>query len=62
MNPLLMVAIPLVLIILGMIHNSIGLSFDQPPDHRVLFCRSGISTGVNRTTGRPIVGARNLLS
>src|SRR5919109_3225772 len=31
MNPLLVVAIPLVLIVLGMILNSIGLSFDQPP-------------------------------
>ncbi len=31
MHPLLVVAIPLVLIILGMILNSIGLSFDQPP-------------------------------
>ena len=31
MNPLLVVAIPLVLITLGMILNSIGLSFDQPP-------------------------------
>lgn len=31
MHPLLIVAIPLVLIILGMILNSIGLSFDQPP-------------------------------
>lgn len=30
MNPLLVVAIPLVLITLGMILNSIGLSFDQP--------------------------------
>jgi hypothetical protein len=31
MNPLLMIAIPLGLVILGMILNSIGLSFDQPP-------------------------------
>lgn len=31
MHPLLVIAIPLVLIILGMILNSIGLSFDQPP-------------------------------
>jgi uncharacterized membrane protein len=31
MHPLLIVAVPLVLIILGMILNSIGLSFDQPP-------------------------------
>jgi uncharacterized membrane protein len=31
MHPLLLVAIPLALIILGMILNSIGLSFDQPP-------------------------------
>ena len=31
MNPLLIIAIPLVLVILGMILNSIGLSFDQPP-------------------------------
>jgi hypothetical protein len=30
-NPLFIVAVPLVLIILGMILNSIGLSFDQPP-------------------------------
>ena len=31
MNPLLIIAIPLGLVILGMILNSIGLSFDQPP-------------------------------
>ena len=31
MHPILIVAIPLVLIIAGMILNSIGLSFDQPP-------------------------------
>ncbi|HEV8341883.1 MAG TPA: hypothetical protein VGR30_05875 [Candidatus Binatia bacterium] len=31
MNPLLVIAIPLVLVIVGMILNSIGLSFDQPP-------------------------------
>jgi hypothetical protein len=31
MHPLLIIGIPLVLIILGMILNSIGLSFDQPP-------------------------------
>src|SRR5678816_1624309 len=31
MNPLVIVAIPLVLVIVGMILNSIGLSFDQPP-------------------------------
>ncbi|HJX08981.1 MAG TPA: hypothetical protein VJ733_00585 [Candidatus Binatia bacterium] len=31
MNPMLIVAIPLVLVIVGMILNSIGLSFDQPP-------------------------------
>jgi hypothetical protein len=31
MNPLLIVAIPLGLVILGMILNSIGLSYDQPP-------------------------------
>jgi hypothetical protein len=31
MNPVLIVVIPLVLIILGMILNSIGLAFDQPP-------------------------------
>jgi hypothetical protein len=31
MHPLLVIAIPLVLIMLGMILNSIGLSFDQPP-------------------------------
>ena len=30
MHPLWVVAVPLVLIILGMILNSIGLSFDQP--------------------------------
>jgi hypothetical protein len=30
MNPLLVLAIPLVLVIVGMILNSIGLSFDQP--------------------------------
>ena len=31
MNPLLMIAIPLGFVILGMVLNSIGLSFDQPP-------------------------------
>src|SRR5512135_1460644 len=31
MHPLFIVAIPLVLIFLGMVLNSIGLSFDQPP-------------------------------
>jgi hypothetical protein len=31
MNPLLVVAVPLLLIMLGMMLNSIGLSFDQPP-------------------------------
>jgi len=30
MNPLLVVAVPLALIVLGMVLNSIGLSFDQP--------------------------------
>lgn len=30
MNPLLLLAVPLVLVIVGMILNSIGLSFDQP--------------------------------
>ena len=30
MHPLLVIAIPLVLVIIGMILNSIGLSFDQP--------------------------------
>ncbi|MDP2601219.1 MAG: hypothetical protein Q8S00_01300 [Deltaproteobacteria bacterium] len=30
MNPLLMVAVPLVLVIVGMILNNVGLSFDQP--------------------------------
>jgi hypothetical protein len=30
-NPMFIVAIPLVLVIVGMILNSIGLSFDQPP-------------------------------
>lgn len=31
MNPMLIVAIPIVLVIVGMVLNSIGLSFDQPP-------------------------------
>ena len=31
MNPIFIVAIPLVLVIAGMVLNSIGLSFDQPP-------------------------------
>jgi hypothetical protein len=31
MNPVLIVAIPLILVIVGMVLNSIGLSFDQPP-------------------------------
>jgi hypothetical protein len=30
MHPLFVVAVPLVLIFLGMVLNSIGLSFDQP--------------------------------
>jgi hypothetical protein len=31
MHPLLVIAVPLVLIVFGMILNSVGLSFDQPP-------------------------------
>ena len=31
MNPIFIVAIPLVLVIAGMVLNSIGLAFDQPP-------------------------------
>ena len=31
MNPMLIFAIPVVLVIVGMVLNSIGLSFDQPP-------------------------------
>ena len=31
MHPLLIVAIPLLLIVVGMVLNGIGLSFDQPP-------------------------------
>jgi hypothetical protein len=31
MNPLLIIAIPLVLVIIGMVLNSIGLAYDQPP-------------------------------
>ena len=31
MNPVLVIAIPLGLIILGMILNSLDLGFDQPP-------------------------------
>ena len=31
MHPMLIVAIPIVLVIVGMVLNSIGLSFDQPP-------------------------------
>jgi uncharacterized membrane protein len=31
MHPLLVIAVPLVLIIIGMILNSVDLSFDQPP-------------------------------
>jgi hypothetical protein len=31
MNPLLVIAIPLGLVIIGMILNSIGLAYDQPP-------------------------------
>ncbi len=31
MNPMLIVAIPIVVVIVGMVLNSIGLSFDQPP-------------------------------
>jgi hypothetical protein len=31
MNPMFIVALPLALVIVGMVLNSIGLSFDQPP-------------------------------
>jgi hypothetical protein len=31
MNPVLVVAIPLVLVVIGMVLNSIGLAYDQPP-------------------------------
>lgn len=31
MHPIFIVAVPLILILIGMILNSIGLSFDQPP-------------------------------
>jgi len=31
MNPMFIVAVPLALVIVGMVLNSIGLSFDQPP-------------------------------
>jgi uncharacterized protein YpmB len=31
MHPMLIVALPIVLVIVGMVLNSIGLSFDQPP-------------------------------
>jgi hypothetical protein len=31
MNPIFIVAIPLVLVIVGMVLNSVGLAFDQPP-------------------------------
>ena len=31
MNPIFIVAVPLVLVIAGMVLNSVGLSFDQPP-------------------------------
>ncbi|HEX6436882.1 MAG TPA: hypothetical protein VF182_07110 [Candidatus Binatia bacterium] len=31
MNPMFIVAIPIVLIVIGMVLNSTGLSFDQPP-------------------------------
>src|ERR1041385_7076830 len=31
MNPLWVLAIPLALVIIGMVLNSVGLSFDQPP-------------------------------
>ena len=34
MHPLLVIAIPLGLVILGMILNSIGLTYDQPPSSR----------------------------
>ena len=34
MNPLLVVAIPLVLVILGMVLNGIGAAYDQPPSSR----------------------------
>ncbi|HET8563741.1 MAG TPA: hypothetical protein VFM35_07720 [Candidatus Binatia bacterium] len=31
MNPLLVIAVPVVLVIIGMILNSVGLAYDQPP-------------------------------
>ena len=31
MHPIFIVAVPLILILFGMVLNSIGLSFDQPP-------------------------------
>jgi hypothetical protein len=31
MHPMVIVAVPLVLVIAGMVLNSIALSFDQPP-------------------------------
>jgi len=34
MNPLFVIAIPLVLVIIGMILNSTGLAYDQPPSSR----------------------------
>ncbi|HEU4341824.1 MAG TPA: hypothetical protein VFU31_09670 [Candidatus Binatia bacterium] len=34
MHPLVVIAIPLALIVLGMILNSIGLAYDQPPSSR----------------------------
>ena len=34
MHPMFIVAIPLVLVIVGMVLNSIGLYFDQPPSSR----------------------------
>jgi hypothetical protein len=34
MNPMFIVAIPIVLVIIGMVLNSTGLSFDQPPSSR----------------------------
>ena len=31
MNPMIIVAVPILMVIVGMVLNSIGLSFDQPP-------------------------------
>jgi len=61
MHPLLIVAVPLALVMLGMILNSIGLSFDQPPSSpeqdpakRLAFEREAFRTFFDRQRSRAL--------